>query len=103
MAILMQRIEKMEQEIRQSREREVERHKIHELELIVATLLQRMNTLEQECDFYRSWATPQVSNSGSNNHNSRNTHADQLGEKQEDKLHNLWTRGQCSNLGRNAR
>jgi hypothetical protein len=41
-------MERMEHEIKQSREREIERHRVNELEKIVATLLQRMDIFQEE-------------------------------------------------------
>lgn len=76
MIILIQMTVKLEQEVRQFQERENERQRIHELETTVTTLLQRLNMIEQEWDFYRPREAPQASNSGSNNQ------AEQPGEAQ---------------------
>jgi hypothetical protein len=68
----------MDKELKQLHEREEERHRVNELEQTVARLLQRMDTLKQDRNHLRARTAPQLFNSGSNNHISRNSQAGHL-------------------------
>jgi hypothetical protein len=56
MLMLIQKTKKLEQEVRRLQERETERQRIQELESIVTTLLQRLNMVEREQNYFRDGA-----------------------------------------------
>jgi len=59
MLMLIQKIGKLEQEVRHLQEREIERQRIQDLETIITKFLQRLNMAEHEHNYFREIISPQ--------------------------------------------